>query len=76
MTSPSMVALGLAGATIVVLGLAGAPIGGSCLALLPSKQFACMAELVSTVIARRVVDKLDCKGGFRRSNLLEKGNPS
>ena len=32
--------------------LAGAPIGGSGLAVLPSKQFVCMAELVSTVIAR------------------------
>jgi hypothetical protein len=60
---------------IVVLRLAVSPsmvvLG---LAVLPSKQFVCMAELVSTVIARRVVDKLDCTGGFRRSNLLEKGN--
>ncbi len=46
------------------------------LALLPTKQFVCMAELVSTVIARRVEDRLDCSGGFRRSNPLEKGNPS
>jgi hypothetical protein len=32
------------------------------LAVLPSKQFAAKTCLVCTVIARRVVVKLDCKG--------------
>jgi hypothetical protein len=48
-------------------------IGVLWLALLPSKRVVCMAELVSTVIARRVVDKLDVQVGSAEAICWRKG---